>query len=216
MRGLAREMREMFSAAKRAGSNRRGCRARGDSARKEEAPCEGKRRVAREHRYPGIASGERRRGMAGAEAWRGRGNWRWQNGEQWRNRSAGRDGAGVRWRQNGKSRGVGGEEFAQQCFGFFVDGIATGAAGNARLPLVKTAAGDRPQIVGIDLVELRTAHAKFGGGLRSRHVAGSERGEDVAHQRCWKTGQELTIRFFTREIKSPPPCGVAPIRPPTL
>ena len=38
----------------------------------------------------------------------------------------------------------------------------------------------------------------------------------MAHQRCWKTGQELAVGFFTREIKSPPPCGVAPIRPPTL
>ena len=66
--------------------------------------------------------------------------------------------------------------------------------------MVKKAAGDRPQIVGIDLVEPRPAHAKFGGGLRSGHVAGSEGGEDVAHQRGWKTGQELAIRFFTREI----------------
>jgi len=51
--------------------------------------------------------------------------------------------------------------------------------------LVEKSAGDRPQIVGIDLVEPRTAYAKFGGGLRCGHVAGSEGGEDVAHQRRW-------------------------------
>ena len=35
----------------------------------------------------------------------------------------------------------------------------------------------------------------------------------MAHQRCWKTGQELAIGFFTREIKAPPPCVVAPHSP---
>jgi len=41
-------------------------------------------------------------------------------------------------------------------------------------------------------------------------VARSEGGEDMAHQRCWKTGQELAVGFFTREIKAPHPAASPP------
>ena len=32
----------------------------------------------------------------------------------------------------------------------------------------------------------------------------------MAHQRCWKTGQELAVGFFTREIKAPHPAASPP------
>lgn len=76
-----------------------------------------------------------------------------------------------------------GKAFAQKLGDFLRPGGGVIAAGNARNPVLLTALGASPEVVGVKFIKARFAQIELLAGLCGVESAGAELGKDMADQR---------------------------------